>query len=137
VIDTTYGEVRGAYIALTALSREGLQIPLAAALKWKRILGVLRPLVQQSDEQQNELVDKFAKKDDTGKAVEGDHPGTVQLKDTEGFKAAIEEMLAAAVQVGCDRVQAADFGPGDGLVSSRVVELLGGLGPFFEEAGNA
>lgn len=134
MIDTTYGEVRAAFAALTGLSRQGLQIPLAAALKWRRILGVLRPLVEQMEEQKAELIDQFTEKDADGKAVKGDQPDTVRLNDVEGFKKALQEMSETALQVGCDKVLPTDFGATDGIVSSSVVELLAELGPFFEDA---
>lgn len=135
MIDTTYGEVRTAYEALRGLTREGLQVPLRVALKWRRILGNLRVLVEQMEEQQIELINQYAEKDAEGKAVAGDQPGTVRLADVPGFNKAIKEMNTAAVQVGCERVTLADLGSEDSTVNSRVTELLEGLGPFFEDGG--
>lgn len=134
MITTNYGQVRRAYGALTEISREGLQIPLAAALRWKRILGVIKPLVLQMEEQQSELVDKFSLKGEDGKTIPGDQPGTVRLADVEGFQKAIQELSEVAVTVGSDLVKPDDFGAGEGTVSSRLVELLGELGPFFDDA---
>lgn len=134
MIKTTYGQVRRAYGALTEISREGLQIPLAAALKWKRILGILKPLVAQMEEQQQEFLEKFAQKDENGKLMQGDQPGTVRLADVQGFQQALEELNEVAVTVGSDLVKPDDFGAGEGTVSSRLVELLGELGPFFDDA---
>ena len=133
MITTTYGQVSRAYAALTEITHEGLQIPLAAALKWKRILGVLRPLVTQMEEQQAELVDRFAQKDENGKPVQGDQPGTVRLADVAGFQKALQELSEVPVKVGSDLVKPDDFGAGETTVSSRLVDLLGKLGPFFEE----
>lgn len=133
MIDATYGEVRSAYVALGALSREGLKIPLATALKWKRIRGVLAPLVEQSDEMLGELVREHAEKDEHGESVKGDQPGTVRLADPAAYSKAVAEALGVAVTVGCDVVSAADFGAADALVSSRLVDLLGELGPFFDD----
>ena len=133
MITTTYGQVSRAYAALTEITHEGLQIPLAAALRWKRILGVLKPLVAQMEEQQGELVDKFALKGEDGKPVQGDQPGTVRLADVQGFQKATQELIGVEVTVGSDFVKAADFGASEAVVSSRLVELLGELGPFFED----
>ena len=133
MINTNYGEVQAAYGALVNISRQNLQIRLAAALKWKRILGVLRPLVTQMEEQQAELVDRFAQKDENGKPVQGDQPGTVRLADVQGFQKATQELIGVEVTVGSDFVKAADFGASEAVVSSRLVELLGELGPFFED----
>ena len=132
MINTNYGEVQAAYGALVNISRQNLQIRLAAALKWKRILGVLRPLVAQADEQRDELIERFAQKDEDGKPLRGDQPDTIRLADTEGFSAAMREMAETALQVGSDKVKLADFGDPDALVGSNLVALLFELGPFFE-----
>lgn len=133
MIETNYGEVHQAYAALAEITREKLQIPLAAALKWKRILGVLKPLVAQMEEQQQEFLEKFAQKDEDGKPVQGDQPGTVRLADVAGFQKALQELSEVPVKVGSDLVKPDDFGAGETTVSSRLVDLLGKLGPFFEE----
>lgn len=135
MIETTYGQVSRAYTALTEITREGVQIPLSAALRWKRILGALKPLVAQMEEQHAELVGKFALKDENGKPVQGDQPGTVRLADVQGFQKAIQELGEVAVKVGSDLVKPDDFGAVEGTVNSRIVELLGELGPFFDDGG--
>ena len=133
MITTTYGELRTAYVALVSLSREGVKVPLSAALRWKRIRGVMQPLVQQFDETQQELVNEYGEKGADGKPVEGDRPGTVKIADVAGYNKAITEALGTEVTVGCDMVLAADFGEPDALVSSAIIEHLAGLGPFFHD----
>lgn len=133
MIDTTYGEVQQAYNALTALSREGLEVRLAVALKWKRILGLLKPLVQQMDELVNEVLEKHAARDENGKMVEGERPGTVRVADVRAYNEAVSEILKTPVQVGSDQVETADFGDGEKLVSSSLAMSLGDLGAFFKE----
>lgn len=130
---TTYGELRTAYMALIALTREGLKIPLAAALKWKRIRGVMEPLVQQFDEIQAELVREHQKLDADGKPVAGDQPGSVRIADPAAYNAAITEALESPLTVGCDLVTPADFGDPAGLVSSTLADYLMALGPFFRD----
>lgn len=124
-IQTNYGQVRAAYIALTSLSREGLQIKLAAALRWKRILGVLRPLLEQMEEQQREL-EAAHSKPAKGKKDETE-------LDMPAFNTAIAELFAVPCEVGSDLVLAADFGAADGIVSSKLAALLMDLGPFFAD----
>ena len=134
MINTTYGEVRQAYAAITTLTRAELQIPLAAALRWKRVIGVLRPLVEQASEMQDELLREHAEKDAAGEMVAGDQPGTVRLRDMRAYSAALRELNDVPVTVGCDTVREADFGAGDALVGSGLVASIIDLGPFFEEA---
>ena len=133
MITTNYDELRTAYIALVNLSREGLKIPLSAVLKWKRIRGVMQPLVEQFDETSAELVREYSEKDADGKPVQGDQPGTVKIADVAAYNKAITEALETEVTVGCDLVTAADFGEPDALVSSAIIEHLAGLGPFFHD----
>ena len=132
MIVTTYGQMRQAYGALLALTREGVQIKLTAALRWKRILGVLRPLVEQMEEQQRETLDKFTERDADGKPVTGEQPGTVRVTDMAAFTAAIQEIVSTPLQVGCDLVLAGDFGDGDAMVSAGLTQQLVDLGPFFD-----
>lgn len=135
MITTNYGELRTAYVALVNLSREGLKIPLSAVLKWKRIRGVMQPLVEQFDEMSAELVREYSEKDAEGKPIQGDQPGTVRIADVAGYNKAIQEALETEVTVGCDYVTAADFGEPDVLVSSTLAEHLANLGPFFKDEG--
>ncbi len=135
MITTNYGELRTAYFALVNLSREGLKVPLATVLKWKRMRGVMQPLVEQFDETSADLVREYSEKDADGKPVAGDQPGTVRIADVPGYNKAMVEALDAQVQVGCDLVTAADFGDPGALVSSTLAEHLAGLGPFFKDGG--
>ncbi len=135
MITTNYGELRTAYVALVNLSREGLRVPLAAVLKWKRIRGVMQPLIEQLDDTLADLVREYGEKDADGKPVPGDQPGTVRIADVAGYNRAMTEALAAQVQVGCDLVAAEDFGDPAALVSSTLAEHLAGLGPFFKDGG--
>lgn len=132
-IKATYGEVRQAYGALMGMSREDLKIKLAVVLKWKRTLGVLRPLVEQAEELITELVKEHTLKDENGKPVEGAQPGTVKIADVQAYNDAISEILKTPVEVGCDMVEAGDFGDGEALVSSSLAQTLDALGPFFKE----
>lgn len=134
MIETNYGEVRQAYISLTTLSREKMQITLGAALKWKRILGVLRPLVEQMEELQTEALHQYAEIGADGQPVKGEALGTVRLADVEGYSKAVQEMLATPVQVGSDLVEASDFGEMEKVVDSNLVERLVELGPLFRDA---
>lgn len=133
MINTTYGQVRQAHAALSSLSREDLKVKFAVVLKWKRIAGVMRPLVEQLDELVNDLLKEYAVKDEDGKMVEGDRPGTVKIGDVYAYNEAITEILKTTVDVGCEQVEAADFGDGDTVVSSTLAQRLMELGPFFKE----
>lgn len=135
--NTNYGEVRSAYLALRDLSQQGLQIPLEAALRWKRILGVLRPLVEQLEELQQQTLDQFSMRDEEGKAVQGDQPGTVRLSDPRAFEMALRQMSETTLEVGADKVLVSDFGDTEAMVSSGVVVLLAQLGPFLDEGEDA
>ncbi len=132
MIDTTYGDVTRAYGALTALSRQGMQLQFAVVLKWKRILGVLRPLVQQAEELQQELLEVHAKRDDDSKPIVNEQTGAVKLTNAVAYNKAVTEMLRTPVTVGSDLVAAADFGDQAAQVNSNVAELLMELGPFCE-----
>ena len=133
MIQTTYGEIRQAYGALMALSRDDMKVRFAVALKWKRMLGVMRPLVEGAEELIGDVITELAVKDDEGKPVEGERPGTVKIGDVSAYNDAINEVLKTSVEVGCDVVEAADFGDGDALVSSSLAQRLDDLGPFFKE----
>lgn len=136
MITTDYGTLRAAYVALVNLSREGLKVPLSAVLKWKRIRGVMHPLVEQLDETLADLVREYSEKDGDGQPVQGDQPGTVRIADVAGYNKAVTEALDAQVQVGCDLLTAADFGDPATLVSSTLAEHLAALGPFFNDGGD-
>jgi len=132
-IKTTYGEVRQAYAALAAMARDDLRVRFGAALKWKRMLGVLRPLVEGLEELIGEVIKEHAVKDEAGEVVEGDRAGTVRIADVGAYNRAINEILKTPVEVGCDQVEAADFGDSDTLVRSSLAQHLDDLGPFFKE----
>lgn len=136
MIETTYGAVRNAYAALTALSQQNISIPLGAALRWRRILGVLRPLVEQSAELEREIGQRHLAKGDDGKPIQIGE-GRYQIADPDAYMADMRTMEHEPVTVGSDYVLVADFGEAATVVQSSMVGLLEALGPWLKEEAPA
>jgi hypothetical protein len=132
VIETTYGAVRNAYAALGALSQQNISIPLGAALRWRRILGVLRPLVEQSAELEREIGQRHLAKGDDGKPIPLGE-GRYQIADPDAYMTDMRVMEKEPVTVGSDYVLVADFGETATVVQSSMVGLLEALGPWLKE----
>ena len=134
-IETTYGQARSAYAAIMALSRMNLQIPLSAALRWKRIAGLLRPLEEQAAELEREIGDRYMERDAAGQP-KPDPMGRLQVQPDK--IAAYNKEIAAVgkepITVGSDLVKITDLGADmEGTIGSSVVGYLEMLGPFLED----
>ncbi len=133
MIETTYGEVNNAYAALTALSQQNISMQLGAVLRWKRILGVLKPLVEQALELEQEIGQKYLAKDDDGNPIEVGE-GRYKIADQAAYVAEMQALQKEPVAVGSDYVYVADFGADDTKVQSTLVNMLTALGPWLKEA---
>lgn len=132
MIETTYGEARNAYQALSAIMEMDIRIPIKASLRWKRIMGLLRPFVDQFGELEQEIQLRYVEKDEDGRPIEVS-PGQVRIaqEHIEAYVADIREAAEEKIKVGSDQVLAADFGEGE--VPAKLVRLLLLLGPFLED----
>lgn len=135
MIETTYGQARTAYAALGALTRMNLQIPLSAALRWKRIAGVLKPIEDQAAELEKEIGDRYMERGPDGKP-KADEFGRVRVdpKLRQEWNKAIDAVSAEPVTVGADLVKVSDLGSDmSAPIGSQIVGLLEALGPFLLE----
>ncbi len=133
MISTTYGDIRNAVAAINALTQLDLKIKFETVLRWKRILGLLKPLLEQFEELEQEVGQKHMLLDkETGAAIE-ESPGRYKVKDPLAYNREMKELRQVPLEVGSDQVKLTDFRQ-DEDVQSALVNILFALGPFLQEA---
>lgn len=125
-VETTYGKVHAAYAALLGLvqGRVGTddgwkpQLPLTTILRYKRIMGVLRPLAVDYEEMRGELFEKVG--------YEGVGPVPKSVREE------LRRITDESVTVGVDTINTSDFGNTDKLPVSMIGFFMD-VEPFLKE----
>lgn len=132
-IEASYGQIRAAVLALHALGNQPLGVdekgntavlvlPFRCALKIKRMLGLLKPLLAQAEELEAGIYERAG------------------LKEGDSIPPAVRKMAGALYQeeceVGSETLSAADLGIGnDDRVPAALALVLADLGPFWTDEG--
>ena len=128
-MEVTYRDVRKAWFALSALAQGNLRdgdktyspkLKMATNLKIKRMMGVMKPLVEQVQEEEKAILAKYPEWEKNPNDVP-------QEMDDE-----LGEVYDAPCSVGCDRLNEADFDSVD-TAPSVLIGVLVDLGVFFDD----
>jgi hypothetical protein len=130
-IETTYSKVHAAYVSLLTLVQgrigsptgdgDGYKptLPLTTILRYKRIMGLLKPFAADYEELRSELFEKFA--------YSGSGYMSKELR--EELRKLADEPVPA---IGSDLVSTEDFGSADKLPVAMIGFFMD-LGPFLKE----
>lgn len=130
-IEVSYHQIRDAFDSLRLLASGRIvgdtgpvRLSFATILKAKRVLGTLRPLVEQSNELLRDLQAKYGWEDDRGEFSDE--------KDQKKFEADAGTLLKTRLPIDCEQFSESDFSEVSSA-PSVLIGILDSLGPFWRD----
>lgn len=105
------------------------KMPAKAAYQFARIIRETEKELQNFQETRNNLIERFGKKDETGKLIE-DKDGNIEIfqEKREIFKKEFNELMESKIHINCEKIELEDIFENE-FSPAEINQLL----PFVEE----